>query len=80
MREDPGYTNIEHLVFPERKSSNPNLVAETSSPSKSKGNITSGRSKLAEVFGTRNSRSSSQENANSTRKNTVSIIYLNDIF
>ncbi|CAD6236310.1 GSCOCG00008114001-RA-CDS, partial [Cotesia congregata] len=34
VRNDPGYTsNIEHLVFPDRKGSNPNLASHSGSSS-----------------------------------------------
>ncbi|XP_077267562.1 rho guanine nucleotide exchange factor 3 isoform X4 [Temnothorax americanus] len=75
VRSDPGYTpNIEHLVFPERKSSNPNLVGvvDGSPPSKSKSNATSsGRSRLAEVFARHYARGSSQDSSVTSRKNHV---------
>ncbi|KYM82002.1 hypothetical protein ALC53_07551 [Atta colombica] len=73
VRNDPGYTpNIEHLVFPERKSSNPNLagVIDGSPPNKSKSNASSGRSRLAEVFARHYARGSSQDSVTS-RKNHV---------
>ncbi|KAI4488594.1 hypothetical protein M0802_011484 [Mischocyttarus mexicanus] len=76
VRSDPGYTpNIEHLVFPERKSSNPNLSGKTDgSPppgtNKSKTNVpTSGRSRLVEVFAKHYSRGSLQDNTITSRKN-----------
>ncbi|KAK0164355.1 hypothetical protein PV328_002993 [Microctonus aethiopoides] len=65
VRNDPGYTtNIEHLVFPDRKGSNPNLTSQTSggtsisSSTKIKSSNSSGtilnasinRSRLVEVF------------------------------
>ncbi|KYN33988.1 hypothetical protein ALC56_11802 [Trachymyrmex septentrionalis] len=74
VRNDPGYTpNIEHLVFPERKSSNPNLagVVDGSPPSKSKSNASSGRSRLAEVFARHYARGSSQDSSVTSRKNHV---------
>ncbi|XP_025268401.1 uncharacterized protein LOC105252011 isoform X2 [Camponotus floridanus] len=76
VRSDPGYTpNIEHLVFPERKSSNPNLAGATdgSPPNKSKSNATSSaRSRLAEVFSSRHYvRGSSQDSSVTSRKNHV---------
>lgn len=75
VRSDPGYTpNIEHLVFPERKSSNPNLagVVDGSPPSKSKSS--SGRSRLAEVFALRHyARGSSQDSSITSRKNHVNV-------
>lgn len=77
VRSDPGYTpNIEHLVFPERKSSNTNLagVADGSSPSKSKSNATNtGRSRLAEVFVRHYARGSSQDSSIASRKNHVNV-------
>lgn len=77
VRSDPGYTpNIEHLVFPERKSSNPNLagVADGSPPTKSKSNATSsGRSRLAEVFARHYARGSSQDSSITSRKNHVNV-------
>lgn len=77
VRSDPGYTpNIEHLVFPERKSSNPNLAktAEESPPNKSKVNATtSGRSRLAEVFSRHYSRGSSQDSSVTSRKNHLNV-------
>jgi hypothetical protein len=77
VRSDPGYTpNIEHLVFPERKSSNPNLasVADGSPPNKSKSNATSsGRSRLAEVFARHYARGSSQDSSITSRKNHVNV-------
>ncbi|XP_034186585.2 rho guanine nucleotide exchange factor 3 isoform X2 [Osmia lignaria lignaria] len=73
VRSDPGYTpNIEHLVFPERKSSNPNLAktSDESPSNKSKSNPTSsGRSRLAEVFSRHYSRGSSQDSSVTSRKN-----------
>ncbi|XP_014470070.1 PREDICTED: uncharacterized protein LOC106742017 isoform X2 [Dinoponera quadriceps] len=75
VRSDPGYTpNIEHLVFPERKSSNPNLagVVDGSPPNKPKSNATSsGRSRLAEVFARHYARGSSQDSSVTSRKNHV---------
>lgn len=85
VRSDPGYTpNIEHLVFPERKSSNPNLavVADGSPPAKPK-STSSGRSRLAEVFARHYARGSSQDSSVASRKNHVNVrvwdlfIYLN---
>ncbi|KYN18420.1 hypothetical protein ALC57_09295 [Trachymyrmex cornetzi] len=76
VRNDPGYTpNIEHLVFPERKSSNPNLagVVDGSPPSKSESNANSGRSRLAEVFARHYARGSSQDSSATSRKNHVNI-------
>lgn len=78
VRSDPGYTsNIEHLVFPERKNSNPNLVpAGLSPPSKTKsgGHSASGMSRLAEVFARHYARGSSQDSAAVTsRKNHVNV-------
>lgn len=77
VRNDPGYTpNIEHLVFPERKSSNPNLtgVIDGSPPSKSKSNATSsGRSRIAEVFARHYARGSSQDSSVTSRKNHVNV-------
>lgn len=77
VRSDPGYTpNIEHLVFPERKSSNPNLagVVDGSPPNKSKSNATSsGRSRLAEVFARHYARGSSQDSSVTSRKNHVNV-------
>ncbi|EZA51685.1 hypothetical protein X777_08869 [Ooceraea biroi] len=73
VRSDPGYTpNIEHLVFPERKSSNPNLasVVDGSPPSKSKSTST-GRSRIAEVFARHYARGSSQDSSVTSRKNHV---------
>ncbi|XP_043497197.1 serine-rich adhesin for platelets-like [Polistes fuscatus] len=76
VRSDPGYTpNIEHLVFPERKSSNPNLTGKSDgSPppgtTKSKTNApTSGRSRLVEVFAKHYSRGSLQDTTITSRKN-----------
>ncbi|XP_046420190.1 uncharacterized protein LOC124179639 isoform X1 [Neodiprion fabricii] len=73
VRSDPGYTsNIEHLVFPERKNSNPNLVPGGSPPSKPKGGqSSSGMSRLAEVFVRHYARGSSQDSNLTTRKNHV---------
>lgn len=77
VRSDPGYTpNIEHLVFPERKSSNPNLAktGDESPPNKSKSNATnSGRSRLAEVFSRHYSRGSSQDSSVTSRKNHLNV-------
>lgn len=75
VRSDPGYTpNIEHLVFPERKSSNPNLasVVDGSPPTKSKSNAT-GRSRIAEVFARHYARGSSQDSSVTSRKNHVNV-------
>lgn len=59
MRNDPGYTaNIEHLVFPNRKGSNPNLASH-SGPLSSKAkannpgnfnNASTTKTKLVEVI------------------------------
>lgn len=77
VRSDPGYTpNIEHLVFPERKSSNPNLTktADESPPNKTKSNASSsGRSRLAEVFSRHYSRGSSQDSSVTSRKNHLNV-------
>lgn len=77
VRSDPGYTpNIEHLVFPERKSSNPSLTggADGSPPNKFKSNATSsGRSRIAEVFARHYARGSSQDSSVTSRKNHVNV-------
>lgn len=85
VRNDPGYTsNIEHLVFPERKSSNPNLTSQSSSggqqTNKSKPGISvlslvntslgnpSARSRLTEVFGRHYARGSSLQDVGVTTR------------
>ncbi|XP_066585015.1 uncharacterized protein RhoGEF3 isoform X2 [Prorops nasuta] len=72
VRSDPAYTaNIEHLVFQERKGSNPNLVntSDGSPKSKSKANAVQRRSKLAEMFATHCSRESTRDSAVTSKKN-----------
>ncbi|XP_026669321.1 uncharacterized protein LOC108624996 isoform X4 [Ceratina calcarata] len=77
VRSDPGYTpNIEHLVFPERKSSNPNLAkaADEQQQNKSKPNTTSsGRSRLAEVFSRHYSRASQDSTSRKNHLNSTSL-------
>lgn len=87
VRSDPGYTpNIEHLVFPERKSSNPNLSGNTDgSPppgtTKSKSNVpTSSRSRLVEVFARHYSRGSLQDSTVTLRKNHLNVSVRSLIF
>lgn len=87
VRSDPGYTpNIEHLVFPERKSSNPNLTGNNDgSPppvtTKSKSNAsTSGRSRLVEVFARHYSRGSLQDSTVTLRKNHLNVSFISLIF
>ncbi|KAL0125257.1 hypothetical protein PUN28_004412 [Cardiocondyla obscurior] len=75
IRSDSGYRpNIEYLVFPKRKNSNPNLtnVVDGSPPSKSKSNTTnSGKFRLAGVFTPHYARGSSQDSSVTSRKNHV---------
>ncbi|XP_015606220.1 uncharacterized protein LOC107272983 isoform X2 [Cephus cinctus] len=80
VRSDPGYTpNIEHLVFPERKSSNPNLASNNSPPNKNRGNSSSGRSRLAEVFARHYARGLSQDSSITTRKNHLNTTSLDSV-
>ncbi|XP_034941073.1 serine-rich adhesin for platelets [Chelonus insularis] len=79
VRNDPGYTaNIEHLVFPDRKGSNPNLTnqsgtsaskAKSSNSSGSNANVSTNRSRLVEVIARPYMRGSSLQDSINTKNN-----------
>ncbi|KAH0568275.1 hypothetical protein KQX54_019935 [Cotesia glomerata] len=86
VRNDPGYTsNIEHLVFPDRKGSNPNLASHSGSSSfKNKpknvgesNNASTAKSKLVEVIAHPYMRGLSFEDAVTTKNKSFNGTSLN---
>ncbi|KAG8036655.1 hypothetical protein G9C98_003977 [Cotesia typhae] len=86
VRNDPGYTsNIEHLVFPDRKGSNPNLASHSGSSSfKNKpknvgesNNASTAKSKLVEVIAHPYMRGLSFEDALTTKNKSFNDTSLN---
>ncbi|XP_011308183.1 uncharacterized protein RhoGEF3 isoform X2 [Fopius arisanus] len=74
VRNDPGYTpNIEHLVFPERKGSNPNLSGKSSNSSAkiktTNATASTAKSRLVEVFARPYMRGSSLQDSVNARNN-----------